>query len=299
MDRLLIDYLPYIVRELPDYKGITTGEQPEFELAWWWIDEVLKNQFVFTAEEMGLSRWEKQLHIIPKATDTYEIRRLRILAAFGKRTPYTMPWLREWMNTLCGGTGGHTEGTLDYYLKILLDYNVLPNTNDIMTVVLEQLPGIVPENMVIEFAREYTDTGTVYVAAFAAIKQVMEVWPELITDLTMTGESKVSSISSMKERMEVYPDLVSGLEMTARQQTGSAAELGRTMEVYPETVSGISLTAKQNGGGVAAVEQQIEVYPRTTTRLESAANVENRGLTGTQTTIEIYPERMEETDNGK
>lgn len=188
MDRLLIDYLPYIIRELPDYKGITTGEQPEFELAWWWIDEVLKNQFVFTAEEMGLSRWEKQLHITPKATDTYEIRRLRILAAIRKRTPYTMKWLREWMNTLCGGTEGHTENTLDYYLKILLDYNVLPNTNDIMTVVLEQLPGIVPMNMVIEFAREYTDTGTVYVAAFSAIKQVMEVWPDLITDLSMTGK---------------------------------------------------------------------------------------------------------------
>ena len=34
MERLLINYLPYVVREYDAFKGIMAGEQPEFELVW-------------------------------------------------------------------------------------------------------------------------------------------------------------------------------------------------------------------------------------------------------------------------
>ena len=59
MERKLINYLPYQVREFREYQGITTGEQPEFELAWDAQEEVFVNQFVDTALDYGLSRWEK------------------------------------------------------------------------------------------------------------------------------------------------------------------------------------------------------------------------------------------------
>ena len=55
MERKLINYLPYAVRDFSEYQGITTGEQPEFELAWDSHEEVFVNQFIDTALDYGLS----------------------------------------------------------------------------------------------------------------------------------------------------------------------------------------------------------------------------------------------------
>ena len=59
MERKLIDYLPYAVRDFKEYEGIMESEQPEFDQAWGNADDLLNNQFISTAGNMGLSRWEK------------------------------------------------------------------------------------------------------------------------------------------------------------------------------------------------------------------------------------------------
>lgn len=69
MDRKLINYLPYVVRDYAEFQGITGAEQPEFENAWAAVDDLLNNQFIKTAGNLGLSRWEKILGITPKGTD--------------------------------------------------------------------------------------------------------------------------------------------------------------------------------------------------------------------------------------
>ena len=103
MDRQLINYLPYQVREFQEYKGIAIGEQPEFELAWDHWQEVFDNQFIDTAKDYGLSRWEKMLHITPKATDTLESRRIRIKSQLNNFTPYTFRVFMQMMNHLANG----------------------------------------------------------------------------------------------------------------------------------------------------------------------------------------------------
>ena len=85
MERKLIDYLPYVIRDYAEFQGIMGSEQPEIEKAWNTTDDLLDNQFIPTAGNMGLSRWEKILGITPKGTDSLEDRRFRILKNF--RTP--------------------------------------------------------------------------------------------------------------------------------------------------------------------------------------------------------------------
>lgn len=101
MERQLIKYLPYVVRDYPEFQGITGSEQPEFERAWGSADDLLNNQFISTAGSMGLSRWEKILGITPKGTDTLEDRRFRIMTGSMKnfRTPIPRCGTSE---TLCG-----------------------------------------------------------------------------------------------------------------------------------------------------------------------------------------------------
>lgn len=102
MNRKLINYLPYVVREYGEFQGITQAQQPEFENAWAAMEELLHNQFIKTAGGLGLSRWEKLLGIIPKGTETLEDRRFRILTRLNQRIPYTLPQFQEMLDHLCG-----------------------------------------------------------------------------------------------------------------------------------------------------------------------------------------------------
>ena len=102
MERKLIDYLPYAMRDFKEYEGIMESEQPEFDQAWNNADDLLNNQFISTAGNVGLSRWEKILEITPKGTDSLEDRRFRILTRINEELPYTLPQLRNILETLCG-----------------------------------------------------------------------------------------------------------------------------------------------------------------------------------------------------
>ena len=97
MERKLIDYLPYVVQEFKEFQGITSGEQPEFDLVW-----DAHDQFINTMDNYGLSRWEEILRLVPKATDSLNVRRFRVLSRLNERLPYTLPQLRNILQTLCG-----------------------------------------------------------------------------------------------------------------------------------------------------------------------------------------------------
>ena len=117
MDRKLINYLPYVVRDYAEFQGITGAEQPEFENAWAAVDDLLNNQFIKTAGNLGLSRWEKILGITPKGTDTLDDRRFRVLTRLNEELPYTLPQLRVILESLCGA-GNYSADVADYTLLV-------------------------------------------------------------------------------------------------------------------------------------------------------------------------------------
>ena len=144
MERKLINYLPYEPRKYAEFQGITTGEQPEFELVWDSEQEVFDNQFIDTASDYGLSRWEKMLKIFPKGTDTLETRRARIKTKLNNFVPYSFRVLIRMLTAISNGdpfnvsiepgsyllkietqwgASGQMEG-LEYLIKEVVPYNL-------------------------------------------------------------------------------------------------------------------------------------------------------------------------------
>ena len=152
MERKLIDYLPYVIRDYAEFQGIMGSEQPEIEKAWNTTDDLLDNQFVPTAGNMGLSRWEKILGITPKGTDSLEDRRFRILTRINEELPYTLPQLRNILETLCG-KGNYSadveEGT--YQLLVKIGLAAKNNFNDVESL----LNRVVPQNLVVTLLQLY------------------------------------------------------------------------------------------------------------------------------------------------
>lgn len=157
MERKLINYLPYEPRKYAEFQGIATGEQPEFELVWDSEQEVFDNQFIDTALDYGLSRWEKMLNIFPKGTDTLETRRARIKTKLNNFVPYSFRVFIRMLTAISNGdpfsvsiepgsyllkietqwgASGQMEG-LEYLIKEVVPYNLALNVENRLLCIAE------------------------------------------------------------------------------------------------------------------------------------------------------------------
>lgn len=156
MERKLIDYLPYAVRDFKEYEGIMESEQPEFDQAWGSSDDLLNNQFISTAGNLGLSRWEKILGITPKGTDTLEDRRFRIMTRINEELPYTVPQLRNILETLCGA-GNYSAEVVEGTYQLIVKIGLAAKNN--FTDVEFLLNRVVPQNMIVNLLQLYNTHG--------------------------------------------------------------------------------------------------------------------------------------------
>ncbi|MGG0718666.1 putative phage tail protein [Robertmurraya massiliosenegalensis] len=101
----ILSYLPSILREIKEYVEIAKVEDPQLERLWQEIENALDNQFVTTANECGVQRYEKILNLSAPGTDTLETRRFRILTRYQEQAPYTNKVLRQLLDSLLGENG--------------------------------------------------------------------------------------------------------------------------------------------------------------------------------------------------
>lgn len=109
MERNMLDYLPDALRPYRELRAMAAGWQVLFDGLWRAADQALDDQFVTTAGEYGLSRWESMLGIRVKGTESLDKRRARVLSRLLEQLPFTMRGLLVQLETLCGGDGFTVE----------------------------------------------------------------------------------------------------------------------------------------------------------------------------------------------
>lgn len=106
------------------------------------IKNLIDNQFIQTATEIGIARREKLLNIIPFADDTLESRRFRISNRWATQLPYTYKRLLEKINNLVGENGYAINlNHEDYTLRIKINLGQKRMLNDIREVVCNMAPA--------------------------------------------------------------------------------------------------------------------------------------------------------------
>lgn len=95
---------------------------------------------------------------------------------------------------------------------------------------------------------------------------------------------------SMSQIIEVWPELVSELEVTGERLTGGAASMSQTAEVWPELAAVVEITVTRNTGGAAHTDQALEVWPELTEQIEATTELDRSGGTAASQVVEIYPE---------
>ena len=105
----LLEYLPEFIQEIKEMKIIMsveenflTGFDDNLNLA---VKNVFKDQFINTATENGIKRYEDMLKIVSRESEGLDVRRFRLFVRFNEKLPYTVPKLKEQLASLCGEDG--------------------------------------------------------------------------------------------------------------------------------------------------------------------------------------------------
>ena len=152
-DRKMIEYLPECLRNVKEYEAILTmAVQPEVEILWNRLDDMLNDQFIQDATENGVSRYEKIMKIVPRADKTLEERKFALITKNNEHPPFTIKWLEKQLEMLCG-KGGYSVSR-DVGKKILtvrVELAVSGNYNNVEAL----LERVVPANMEIDLSLMY------------------------------------------------------------------------------------------------------------------------------------------------
>lgn len=96
------EYVPSIYNEVSEMDYLINADDKLLDLEESFLDRLENSQFIITAPVDIISEYEKLLNIIPKNTDTLEFRRDRIINRISMTPPFSLPYLRQKLNTIIG-----------------------------------------------------------------------------------------------------------------------------------------------------------------------------------------------------
>ena len=137
-----IKYLPELLQPIQDFQGLNDAYKAELKDLYEACAALFDDQFISTASETILAKWENHLGILPNATDTLDERRFRILAKINDTPPYTERYLKNKLTELC--SDGEFELEIDipnYTVRVGVTLNSPANTDTIYAWLRELLPA--------------------------------------------------------------------------------------------------------------------------------------------------------------
>lgn len=142
----LVSYLPPFLAEFKEIAVTLEAENPEFVLVWNAAERVLYNEFIETADEYGISRFEKILNILPSTEDTLESRRARVQARWFNTIPYTMKSFLAKLVALCGDSDFTvTKEYQNYKVHILTNLELFGQVEELEHII----DSMIPCNMIV------------------------------------------------------------------------------------------------------------------------------------------------------
>ncbi|MDE6888632.1 MAG: YmfQ family protein [Eubacterium sp.] len=85
MQTLILNHYPPVIKQIKEMQQIAKAEDIEFSKLNVSINEVIRNMFVFTADETGVMRFEKLLGIKPKVEQSLDDRKIYVLSMMNRR----------------------------------------------------------------------------------------------------------------------------------------------------------------------------------------------------------------------
>lgn len=147
----LISYLPEFLAEYKEISASLEAENPEFILLWNAANRTLHNEFIETADEHGISRFEKILNILPSKEDTLESRRARVQARWFNSIPCTLKAFITKLVSICGKSNfSVVKNYMNYNVKVFVNLEMFGQVEELERII----EAVIPCNMTVNSANE-------------------------------------------------------------------------------------------------------------------------------------------------
>lgn len=152
-------YYPMVMKEIREFQQIAEVENPECIFVWQALQNVLDDQFIKDATLNGVARRERMLKIAPKASETLDERKFRLLARYNEDIPYTVPNLKICLANICGANG-YRLNLIHNTFTVMIKVELVSKNN--LETVRELLERLVPLNMIIDLDLMYNQHKTLH-----------------------------------------------------------------------------------------------------------------------------------------
>lgn len=144
--RKAASYVPDVYKGFMEMDKLVSVDDINIDVAERALTDLLDNQWVVTANEAGIKGYEDMLGIVPDTSvENLEFRRDRLINRFSSRMPFTLPALRQKLDTIIGA--GNYSLTIDHNQYII--YLQSSSSNQVWyTETMLTISGMKPCNMV-------------------------------------------------------------------------------------------------------------------------------------------------------
>nr|DAL98061.1 MAG TPA: tail protein [Caudoviricetes sp.] len=156
----LLIFAPPVSRDSHDMQELYKTDGAELQELWDVLCDIFCNQFIRYMTGYGLKQWEFIFDVMPKATDTMQNRRRRILQLLMGTRPYTMRSFQAILDNIYGKGNiiiNVDENKYEFWMTIAAD--MLSNSRDI----LDFAEIIVPKNLYINIRNVKRIEGMLYI----------------------------------------------------------------------------------------------------------------------------------------
>lgn len=137
----LIKYMPPFLKEVREFKEIFGAEDIQIEKLNNQINSMLREVIVKTAEDYGLTKYEK-IYGITRPAETLEARRMAILLKMNNRVAYTYKWLIQTLNEAIGAENYKiTTDFNNYKMNIEIALNYTETAELLKNDLVKQMPA--------------------------------------------------------------------------------------------------------------------------------------------------------------
>ena len=155
----LLSYWMPILKQLKEFKEIAKAEEQELRYILEECDRTLRNMFISTADEYGVSRFERMMGIFPDEEVDLETRRFNVLVKWNDKSQYTDGELYKKLSAFCGeGNFSITEHYNDYWIEIVTYLGVRGAFESVVPSLQEMLPCnlVLKISNIVKEVSEYT-----------------------------------------------------------------------------------------------------------------------------------------------
>lgn len=132
------------------------------------LQQVYENQFVYTANEDGIARFESELGIYPREDANLEDRRFEVLTKLRNRPPYTKRTLKLLLDSLLGiGMYDLKISTNNYMVSVAVE---LKRKNQV-NALADLLRRVIPANMFFKIQIKYNQYYLLTKFTYAELKK--------------------------------------------------------------------------------------------------------------------------------